>query len=95
MKKGDKLFVRIDYKNSNSNFKSKDFEEHVQYLKTIASERYLIGGGFNNTKGGMVIFEAKDINEAKKITEKDPLIQKDFYRFELYEWELFILSDNK
>ena len=95
MKKGDKLFVRIDYKNSNLNFTSKDFEEHVQYLKTIASERYFIGGGFNNTRGGMVIFESIDMSESKRITEKDPLIQKGFYRFELYEWELFILSDNK
>ena len=67
MKKGDKLFVRIDYKNLELNFAPKDFEEHVQYLKTIANERYFIGGGFNNTKGGMVIFEAKDINEAKQL----------------------------
>ncbi|WP_291632544.1 YciI family protein [Clostridium sp.] len=95
MKKGEKLFVRIDYKNSNSNLTSENFEEHAQYLKAIASERYFLGGGFNNAKGGMVIFEAEDINEAKKITEKDPLIQKGFYRFELYEWELLILSDNK
>jgi len=93
MKKGDKLFVRIDYKNPNLNSTSKDFEEHVQYLQTIANERYFVGGGFNNSKGGMILFKAKDINEAKIIAEKDPLIAKNFYSFELYEWELFILSE--
>ncbi|ERI91849.1 hypothetical protein HMPREF1982_02892 [Clostridiales bacterium oral taxon 876 str. F0540] len=92
MKKGDKLFVRIDYKNPALNSSPKDFEEHVEYLNTIAVERYFVGGGFNNAKGGMIIFEAKDIKEAKAIAENDPLIKRNFYNFELYEWELFILS---
>lgn len=92
MKKGDKLFVRIDYKNPDLNYTPVDFEDHVKYLQAIAEERYFVGGGFNNTRGGMVIFEAKDMKEAKTITEKDPLIARNFYRYELYEWELFILS---
>lgn len=94
MKKGDRLFVRIDYKNSDLNFTDEDFEKHVQYLKTIAADRYFVGGGFNNSKGGMILFEAKDLEEAKNIAEKDPLIEKKFFSFELYEWELFISSDN-
>lgn len=92
MKKGDKLFVRIDYKNQNINYSQKDFEEHIKYLQTIANERYFVGGGFNNTTGGMILFEAKDINEAKSIAENDPLIARNFYDYKLYEWELFILS---
>lgn len=92
MKKGDKLFVRIDYKNPDLNSSHQDFEEHVEYLNTIARERYFVGGGFNNTKGGMIIFEAKDIKEAKEIAENDPLIKRSFFTYELYEWELFILS---
>lgn len=94
MKKSDKLFVRIDYKNPDLDFTPEDFENHVKYLKTIASERYFIGGGFNNTRGGMILFKAKDMDEAKEIAEKDPLIEKRFFAFELYEWELFILSES-
>lgn len=92
MKKGDKLFVRIDHKNPNLNSTTEDFEDHVKYLQQVAKERYFRGGGFNNIKGGMIIFEAKDIHEARIIAEKDPLIKKNFYSFDLYEWELFILS---
>lgn len=92
MKKGDKLFVRIDYKNPDLNSSHKDFEEHAEYLNTIARERYFVGGGFNNATGGMIIFEAKDIKEAKEIAENDPLIKRSFFTYELYEWELFILS---
>lgn len=93
MQKGDRLFVRIDYKNPNLDANSKVFQEHMEYLKNIAKERYFIGGGFNNTRGGMILFEAKDMREAKLIATKDPLIERNFYTFELYEWELFILSD--
>lgn len=94
MKKGDKLFVRIDYKNNELETTSKDFQDHVDYLKGIAAERYFIGGGFANTKGGMIIFKAKDLQEAKIIAEKDPIIERGLYRVELYEWNLLILSDN-
>lgn len=93
MKKGDKLFVRVDHKNPDFNITSQDFQDHVQYLNAVSNERYFAGGGFNNTKGGMIIFKANDIHEAKRIAEKDPIIERNFYSYDLYEWELFILSE--
>lgn len=93
MKKGDKLFVRIDYRNKDKEFRSNDFEEHINYLKEVAKERYFIGGGFENEKGGMVIFKANDIKEAKKIAENDPIIKKGLYTCKIYEWNLLLLSE--
>lgn len=84
----------MDYKNPDRESTPKDFEDHAQYLKIIADERYFVGGGFNNTVGGMIIFEAANIDEAKEIAERDPLIKRNFYRYELYEWDLLILSDH-
>ncbi|AWI05747.1 YciI family protein [Clostridium drakei] len=95
MKKGDKLFVRIDYKNSEREVTSKDFQDHVEYLKGVADERYFAGGGFANESGGMIIFEAKDFEEAKTIAEKDPIIQRGLFRVKIYKWDLLILSDKK
>lgn len=94
MKKGDKLFVRIDYKNSELETTPKDFQDHVEYLKGVAAERYFVGGGFANTKGGVIIFKAKDLEEAKMIAQKDPIIERGLYRIVLYEWDLLILSEN-
>jgi uncharacterized protein YciI len=94
MKKGDKLFVRIDYKNNELESTTKDFQDHVEYLNSIAAKRYFVGGGFANAKGGMIIFEAKDLEEAKMIAQKDPIIERGLYKVELYEWDLLILSDN-
>ncbi|AKN31321.1 hypothetical protein Ccar_10825 [Clostridium carboxidivorans P7] len=95
MKKGDKLFVRIDYKNSEKEVTSKDFQDHVEYLKGVAAERYFVGGGFANESGGMIMFEAKDLEEAKTIAEKDPIIQRGLFRVKIYEWDLLILSDKR
>lgn len=93
MKKGDKLFVRIDYKIKGSKFGPTDFEDHLKYLKEVASKRYFIGGGFSNRDGGMIVFEAKDLEEAIKIASNDPIIKRKLYTYELFEWDLVILSD--
>jgi uncharacterized protein YciI len=93
MKKGDKLFARIDYKVEGSKSSSNDFNDHIKYLSEVASERYFIGGGFANTIGGMIIFEAKDLTEAKGIADNDPLMKRNLFSYELFEWDLVILSN--
>lgn len=93
MKKGEKLFVRIDYRNNNKEFRTNDFEEHINYLKKVARERFFIGGGFENEKGGIVIFKANDLKEAKEIAENDPIIKKGLYTCKIYEWNLLLLSE--
>ncbi|QZY56467.1 YciI family protein [Crassaminicella profunda] len=93
MKKGDKLFVRIDSKVEGTQTNSNDFNDHIKYLSKVASERYFIGGGFSNTVGGMIVFEAKDLVEAKEVADNDPLIKRSLYRYELFEWDLVILSE--
>lgn len=93
MKKGDKLFVRIDHRIEENEVRPTDFDDHIKYLKGVSSERYFIGGGFANKVGGMIIFEAKDLEEAKEVADNDPLIKRNLYTYDLFEWELAILSD--
>ncbi len=92
MKKGDKLFVRIDYRNDKKDFESSDFEDHIEYLEGVAKERTFLGGGFEKENGGMIIFKAKNIEEAKNIANNDPLIKRELYTYKLYEWNLAIIS---
>lgn len=94
MKKGDILFVRIDHRIEGNEFGPTDFDDHIKYLKRVASERYFVGGGFSNTVGGMIVFKAKNLAEAKEVAENDPLIKRNLYTYELFEWDLVILSDN-
>jgi len=94
MKKGSKLYVRIDSRNEGKDTTNKDFEEHMTFVNNLAKERYLVGGGFSCVDGGMILLEAKSIEEAREILRKDPVIEKGFYKFELYEWDLAVLSDD-
>jgi hypothetical protein len=55
-------------------------------------ERYFIGGGFSNTDGGMILLEAADVEEAHKIARNDLLIERGIYRYDLFEWDLVVLS---
>ncbi|WP_432666389.1 YciI family protein [Wukongibacter baidiensis] len=93
MKKGDKLFIRIDHRIEENEFGSKDYDDHIEYLQGIASERFFLGGGFVNQTGGMIIYKAKNIEEAHLIAKKDPLILRNLYSYELVEWNLVIVSD--
>ncbi len=92
MKIGNVLYVRTDYKIDGANVTRVDFEDHLRYLEGIAKERFFMGGGFTIKPGGMIIFEAKDIAEAKKISNGDPLISRNLYRYDLTEWEMVVLS---
>lgn len=92
MKQGNILYVRADYKVEGAKVTKSDFEDHLRYLEGIAKERFFMGGGFTEKPGGMIIFEAQDITEAKKISDGDPLIFRSLYRYELTEWEMVILS---
>ncbi len=94
MNAGDKLYVRMDYRVEGKVTTPQDYQDHLTYLKGVAEERYFMGGGFSNAKGGMILFKAKDMEEAQKIAQKDPIIERGLYRVEIYEWELLILSEN-
>ncbi|MBT1247861.1 MULTISPECIES: YciI family protein [unclassified Thermosipho (in: thermotogales)] len=75
-KKGDRLFVRIDYRIKDSKFGLTDFEDHLKYLNDVAAKKYFIDGCFLNEDGGMLIFEATDLDEATEIANNDPIIKR-------------------
>ena len=91
---GSQLFVRVDYAVEGTKMNDQDLQDHLNYVRIVANERSFAGGGFHNVNGGMCLFEAENMEEAKKITSKDPIIEKGFYRCELFNWEVFVLSDN-
>ena len=95
IKKDSKLYVRIDYKVCEKTLSNKDFQDHLTYVQNIANERYFVGGGFTNSNevGGIVIFEARNLVEAKEIFRKDPIIEKGFYWCEIFEWKVAVISE--
>ena len=94
IKKGQRLYVRIDYRIDGKEFTRQDMQDHLTYVKNVAGERYFIGGGFSNKDGGMCLFEAESFEDAQKVPQSDPIIERGIYRYELYEWDLVVLLDN-
>ncbi|MCL1820682.1 MAG: YciI family protein [Oscillospiraceae bacterium] len=92
LKKGNRLYVRVDTAGE-KDMTPKDIEDHLTYVKNIAEERYFIGGAFSNINGGLCLFESDNLEEAQKIAQNDPIIQRGFYQCEVYEWELMVLSE--
>lgn len=87
-----KYYIRIDQKLSEQPLIAADFEAHLKYLKGIAKECRFLGGGFENESGGMVVFQATDIQAAREICDKDPIIQSGAYTYTLKAWDVIINS---
>ena len=99
LKEGSVLFARIDYKIGDSQETEQDAIDSMEYLQKIARERYLAAGVFGNMElgtmdGAMVLFEAKNLAEAQKIANDDPIIQRGYYRCDVYQWNVMLLSKN-
>ena len=97
LKEGSVLFARIDYKIGDSQETEQDAIDSMEYLQKIARGRYLAAGVFGNMElgtmdGAMVLFEAKDLEEAQKIANDDPIIQRGYYRCDVYQWNVMLLS---
>lgn len=84
------LYVRTDFKASEFDISEDEFQKHLKYLENVSSERYLMGGGFKNFPSGMIVFSAKDFEEADSIAKNDPIILSGAYKYELKEWEIVL-----
>ena len=98
LKEGSVLYARIDYKIGDRQETEQDAMDSMEYLQKIAAERYLAAGVFGNMElgtmdGAMVLFEAKDLAEAQKIANDDPIIQRGYYRCDVYQWNVMLLSE--
>lgn len=67
------LFIRINYKAS-ENDRVISSNTRVNNSK-VNSNKYLIGGGVLNRKGGTVVFTAKSLEEVKQVTQDKPLLK--------------------
>ena len=66
---------------------------HKEWVKNISNSGHYIHSGYliNEKKqpggGGLLIFEAKDYLNAKKIIENDPMIKHELVIWDLQEWK--------
>lgn len=60
---------------------------HKSYVRKLIMEGHKAKTGYwREFGGGMLIFEAESLLEAKKIVSQDPLIVNNCVEYELHEW---------
>jgi len=60
---------------------------HVAFVKELISQGHQAKSGYWQERGGgMLLFWAESLEEAKAIVERDPLIEHGCVHYELHEW---------
>jgi len=60
---------------------------HLEYLNALFLEgKVVMAGPFTDKLGGMVIYKAGSLEEARELAEKDPVVVEGARRLELREW---------
>jgi uncharacterized protein YciI len=63
--------------------------QHLAFLTQQESEgRIFARGRFNGGAGGLVIYKAESLDEAKKIAGNDPYVTSGARSLEIHEWEM-------
>lgn len=60
---------------------------HLEYIDKLHQEnKVVMAGPFTDGKGGMVIYRADSLEEAKRLAEADPVVAQGARTLELREW---------
>jgi uncharacterized protein YciI len=64
---------------------------HKAYVEELKNKGHKAKTGYwAQYGGGMLLFEADSMDEAKAIVESDPLIENNCVDYKLYEWRLLV-----
>lgn len=64
---------------------------HKAYVQQLIDKGHKAKTGYWQQKGGgMMLFEASSMAEAKEIVAADPLIENDCVNYKLFEWQIIL-----
>ncbi|MBH0162871.1 YciI family protein [Fictibacillus sp. 26RED30] len=62
-------------------------QAHLDYLaELVTQDKVHLKGPFLDGAGGMVVYKAESLDEAKQLAEEDPYVKEGVRRLELHEW---------
>ncbi len=81
------VFVKIERGIVNKTTFDKYVPAHKDYVRQLIAKGHNAKTGYwGEFGGGMLLFEASSLKEAKEIVANDPLIQNHCVQYELHEW---------
>ncbi|WP_017300269.1 YciI family protein [Nodosilinea nodulosa] len=84
-------FVKIEKGIVNKAIFDQFVPAHVAYVKDLIARGHAARSGYwAEFGGGMLLFRASSIEEARAIVAADPLIQNHCVEYELHEWRVVV-----
>lgn len=81
------IFVKIETGIVNKMVFDRYVSAHKRYVHQLVAQGHKAKSGYwKELGGGMLIFEANSLSEAKEIVAQDPLIVNNCVNYELHEW---------
>ena len=83
------LFVKIEEGIVDKTTFDKYVAAHKAYVRELIVKGHKARSGYwGDFGGGMLLFEASSIEEAKAIVAQDPLIKHGCVKYQLHEWRI-------
>ncbi|MDM9382896.1 YciI family protein [Chlorogloeopsis sp. ULAP01] len=84
-------FVKIEEGKVDKSIFDQYIAAHKAYIKELIAKGHKAKSGYwSELGGGMMIFEAASMDEAKAIVARDPLVKNDCVNYKLYEWKIVV-----
>lgn len=84
-------FVKIEKGIVNKKTFDQYVTAHKNYVRQLIAQGHQAKTGYwGEFGGGMLIFKANSLEEAKSIVEQDPLIVNHCVTYELHEWRIVV-----
>ncbi|MDJ0648058.1 MAG: YciI family protein [Xenococcaceae cyanobacterium MO_188.B19] len=84
-------FVKIEKGIVNKKIFDQYVPAHKEYVRELINKGHKAKTGYwAELGGGMLLFEAESLEEAKKIVANDPLIKNNCVSYELHQWKIVV-----
>ncbi|GAX41334.1 YCII-like protein [Tolypothrix sp. NIES-4075] len=84
-------FVKIEEGKVDKNIFDQYVPAHKAYVQDLIAKGHKARSGYwASMGGGMLLFEAASMDEAKAIVALDPLVQNGCVNYQLYEWRIVV-----
>jgi uncharacterized protein YciI len=85
------VFVKIEEGIVDKTIFDRHVPAHKAYVKELIAKGHKARTGYwAEFGGGMLLFEASSLEEAKKIVTEDPLVQNGCVKYQLHEWRIVV-----
>lgn len=84
-------FVKIEEGKTDKSTFDQYVPAHKAYVQELIAKGHKAKTGYwGQMGGGMMMFEANSMDEAKAIVALDPLVQNGCVNYQLYEWRIVV-----